>query len=326
MKQDHVDRCVRLLQGLVNGSDPLPLPYPQKLSFPNNPASIFILGKTVAELVWNSGLLLTELELRQLLFKVAAWCSRVGRVEGLAMLGEIHRAGFAIELTLAKRPGWVSSRAGVPWALKFMKQWSSEHEQQLRQEYARPPFIANLDDGFCLVELTNASHVQTEGNAVGHCMSSSFNVEALRKHGFPTGVDAPECLTYAVKLRSHELRIFSVRDPEDKALMTIAYDCHEQSVSHLQNARGDGPRTQLRCSALHEICKLLNAGVSAPVWIKACQRGCPRQGWCKRSVPIPALALQMLEEKIRVFLARRAANSHRRKMRASAHRTVPMGM
>lgn len=326
MIEDFCDRSVVLLRGLVDGSNPLPPPYPQKLSFPNDPDAIDVLGKLIGELVWCSELTFTELELKQLLFKVAAWCSRIGSVEVLPMIGEVHHASLAIELTLRGRPDWLASRAGVPWALKFKARWSQEHQKRLREGYSRPPFVAALDHGFYLVELTNGSHVHAEGEAVGHCMSSSFNVEALRKHGFPTGVDALECLTYAVKLRSHELRIFSVRDPEDKALMTIAYDCHGQSVSHLQNARGDGPRTQLRCSALHEICKLLNAGVSAPVWIKACQRGCPRQGWCKRSVPIPALALQMLEEKIRVFLARRAANSHRRKMRASAHRTVPMGM
>mgnify|MGYP000264649399 FL=1 len=299
------DRCVELLQGLVDGTSPLPLPYPQKLSFPNERPSISVLGRAVGRIVRIAELNFNDLELKQLLFKIASWCSRRGAVNGISMVYAVAEAQAAIELALRRKPEWLASRAGVPWALKLMKRWTEEYQKRLREGYSEPPFVAAMEDGAYLVELTNGSHIHEEGEAMGHCMASSLNLDALRKRGFPTGPEALECLTYAVKLRSGELRIFSVRKADSEPVLTIAYNCHEEIVSHLQARRGVEPKTTLVCGALYEIDKLVPSGVNAPKWINRCRHSCPRRGWCKRSIQIPPLSLLMSEDSIRLFLARR---------------------
>ena len=257
---------VSLLQGLVDGSDPLPRPHPQCLSFPNDEYAIYALAAMTGKVVQRSGRLLDDAELRHLLFKLAAWCSRRGKLDAKSILDEMFQIGPAVEAALEIWPEWVTSRAGVGWTIRRFKQWRCELEAAARRTYQEPLRVAEIDrKGRYLAELTNAAHVYREGKALVHCMAWSMNGEVLKRCANAPGRDRLDALAYAVKLRSGELRIFSVRNSSHDPVFTIAYGRKEQAIVAMQGKGGrrhyNGPLCEVvlalsKVVRLAEVCGL----------------------------------------------------------------------
>lgn len=246
-----------VVRGLVDGSSPLPLPHPQRLSFPNDERLISELTYKTCLLVIMSGQVLDEADLKHLLFKTAAWCSRRGAVRVESIEEEIDQIAHAVSWTLCVRPEWVKSRGGVGWAVRRYKQYRCEIDALARRSYVAPPRVMELNQpGFYLVELTNGAHVHREGAAMGHCMASSVNRAVLMKVGHD-GRGSLEALTYAVKLRSRELRIFSVRDLADEPVLTIAYACKEERIQYVVGRYDRVPVEGLERDAILAVSKVV---------------------------------------------------------------------
>lgn len=234
-----MDFFKNILQGLVDGSHPLPAPHPQRLNFPNNPVAIESVALMTATLLARNDLELGEGEVRHLLFKAASWCRRRGAVEEASIYTEMVRVWPDVEMALVGSPKWLTSRAGISWTVRRNEQLRRELYFAARRNYVEPPRVAEVHRlGFYLVELTNAAHVHREGEAMGHCMSWSTNLQVLQKGNSAGGDDALSALTYAVKVRSGELRLFSVRSPKGCPVLTIAYDPKEKAIVIMERRKG----------------------------------------------------------------------------------------
>ena len=279
------------LTGLIDGTRPLPLPHPQHLSFPEDSAAIEQLANFTRIVVTQTGVRLSELEIRHLLFKLAAWCSRKGTVLEPALSTELHRLLEPLQMVLCARPGWVTSKSGVGSALRVFAQWRQEAKKLARATYADPPRIADVDwSGFYIAELTNAAHVYQEGSVLGHCMAWSVNREVLAQRGFPSGDAALDCLTYAVKIRSGELRIFSVRSPDGAPLLTISYDPKSEILDRMEGRKESpvrGPEWgSLRCDVLVALSRVVTVRRS---FLRAtCLLPCLRRPWCEKTFAFQA--------------------------------------
>lgn len=283
----------KLLRELIDGTNPLPQPHPQKLTFTKNEDAIKRLAIVTERIVRSGGYIFGKDEVRHLLFKLAAWCSKKGASTGDDVEKEINRIWLPVDMALTANPNWLKGRAGVAYTVRQYRQWRSFAERQGRANAVDPLRVAELDflhahfRCYHLVELTTAAHVHAEGQAMGHCMSWSVNVTALAKYGYPAEDDPKvlECLTYAIKLRSGELRLFSVRSNRtDKPRMTIAYNVKHKRILTMELAPDytDCQRelwSQMKCAAVHALVRIVP--VDSLAADAGCRDLCPRNGWCK---------------------------------------------
>lgn len=232
---NHLD----ILQGLVDGTHPLPRPHPQRLSFPKDPLAIQAVVATTLMLLSRNLLDLDEGELRHLLFKLASWCQRRGGLSEEAIQKELIEVWPDVELTLMVSRRWLVSRAGVGWTIRRAKQLRCEMDVAARASFEEPPRVGDVNqNGYYLVELTNAGHIYREGVAMGHCMSWSINAEVVQKRGYAADV-VMNALTYVLKVRSGELRLFSVRGPDGEPVLTVGY---EPKAKRIVNVVGKNDR------------------------------------------------------------------------------------
>lgn len=289
MNEDYID----ILMGLLEGSRPLPPPHPQHLSFPCDPELIGELAGQSQLLVEHIGIdpPFTQLEIAHLMFKLAAWCSKTGITTRKSLSREMHRLWPSLVMTLSAERKWLTSRAGVSWVKRRDRQWQAAAKKQAREAFAEPPRVGTIDRvGFYLVELTNGAHVYREGRDLGHCMWYSVNKQVLMKHGFPvSGPAALACLTYAVKIRSGEVRIFSVRDPDGNAMMTIEYSPKQAAILHMEesslNRENDVlPTTvtwkwkKFKCDVVLALAEVVPVKICCPDII--CRGPCIRRHFC----------------------------------------------
>ncbi|WP_372645892.1 hypothetical protein [Hyphomicrobium sp.] len=224
-----------------------------------------------------------------MLFKIASHVTRTGRGGRAFYVHELlTKIWPAIAMTLRANPEWLSSKAGVPWAVENYENWTRAMDKQGRAQLGEPPRVAEVEyyPGYYLVELMNSRHVHAEGVALGHCMSWSLNQEALAKHGYPRPdtPEAMECLTYAMKIRYGELRLFSLRGPENKPLMSLSFSV---AARHIEEMRGDGSLHQSfgwtisQCALFKSLSSVVDLELShRPQW-GGCLRRCPGNGWCE---------------------------------------------
>lgn len=278
----------RILQGLVDGSGPLPLPHPQRLSFPKDAVLIDSLAGDTLILTEQSGIELEELEVRHLLFKLASWCRRRGRVDEESLNEELRAIWPAVEMALVVSPLWVTSRAGVSVAIRRFYHWQGEALRKAYAELEEPLWVADVPGplrGCYVVELMNSAHVFHEGMALGHCLSWSVNVAAQKKRGYPSGgPEVLDCLTYAVKLRSRELRLFSVRGLKDQPVMTIAYQPKQCRVVAMEQAASAFTKpwewSRFRCDVVRALSSVVTIKSVFPL-AKCGRTNCRNPGWCE---------------------------------------------
>jgi hypothetical protein len=281
--------AIEMLQGLIDGTAPLPPPFPPRLNFLKEPRTAKALAANVALRARWQRLPLTDTELRYLLFKVASYLRSIKRHNRpLNVSGIIDDIWPAISLTLSSNPNWLTSKAGVQWAIDHHRMWLYKMEKQARAEGGEPVRVAELEwnPGFYFVELTTGLHVRDEGLALGHCMSWSLNREAVEKHGLPHAgsPEALECLTYAVKLRHRELRLFSLRGPTHNApLMTIAYSIDDKSITDTKALGGADCYnwTPYTCAMVKSLSAVVEIDFKKVRHGHGCYRNCPGNGWCQ---------------------------------------------
>lgn len=293
MNEDYID----ILIGLLDGSCPLPPPHPQRLSFPIDPELIGELAGQTQLLVDYIGIdpALTQLEIAHLMFKLAAWCSKTGNARHESLSRELHILWPALAMTLIADRKWLTSGAGVSLVKRRERQWQAAAKKQARAEATEPPLVGKIDRiGFYLVELTNGAHVYREGRELGHCMADSVNEQVLKKHGFPvSGPAALESLTYAVKIRTGEVRIFSVRNPDGQAVMTIEYCPKRAAITVMQTSKNgrenDFDRStlnwkwkKLRCDVVLALADVVPVKMCCPDIF--CHGACLRRDFCQKKI------------------------------------------
>ncbi|MFA5957071.1 hypothetical protein [Hyphomicrobium sp.] len=274
-----------MLKALVDGSAPLPPPHPQKLSFPNEFRAMFEIANMVEVLIGNEGRELSDIERRHLLFKLASWCSKKGKVQPEAIRLELKAIYDIVNYNLVMYPEWVTSQWGVSLAKRRFNQYQNAALKLARAVAVAPPrvFTFKRPAGYRLVELTNGAQIHAEGRALGHCMSWSINLDVMRQRGYPPNGDpeALECLTYAVKVRSGELRIFSLRDRRGIPIATIGYDTREKTIRRMEGATGR-PRIWdvNKCGIIHALSNVVE--IKGVMMMNFCDESCPQRGWCRR--------------------------------------------
>ena len=292
--QDYVD----ILVGLLDGSRPLPPPHPQRLNFPSDPSLIEEFAGRIRHFVEHGGIKppLTRSEIAHLTFKLAAWFSKTGKTTSQSLGDELHWVlWLPLTMVLSTERKWVTSRAGIAWVMRYDRQWHAAARKAAREAYADPPKVATIDrTGFYLVELTNGAHVYCEGHDMGHCMSTSINDNVLKRRGFPVGgPDALASLTYAVKIRSREVRIFSVRNPDGKAVMTIEYSPKRAAILFIAMSN-IGPKQdlspailkwqweKLQCDVVLALAEVVPVKICYPDVF--CDGSCIRRDFCRRMI------------------------------------------
>jgi hypothetical protein len=274
-----------MLVGLIDGSRPLPRPHPQRLSFPNDDWALI----EIAAITAHIGGHLPPDEVRHLLFKQTAWCSKRGKTTRAAVNHELRLISLPIEMALSCYPKWVKGRAGVGWAVRRYADWLTAADKLACLSYEKPLRVGAVpieNRTLDLVELTNAAHVHREGKSLEHCMYWSVNHEALEKHGYPKlgSPQSLECLTYAVKLRHGELRIFSVHLPSGRPKMTVAYNKKSKRVL-AQGFREDAYEwSLLKCAAVHAVAGIVHIDTVYSQHHQSCDERCPVKGWCKANL------------------------------------------
>lgn len=276
-------RVLRLLHGLLDGTHPLPPPHPQQLSFTKDEVAISRLAEVVE--CYVNGRSLPDDDVRHLLFKLAAWLIKKGAVQGAHVTPLVSSIFPALDLARSRSPEWLRSKAGIGWAVRRFDEWRRAAASEARRNTIEPRSVAHI--GFAigavpshLVELTNAAHVYAEGRAMHNCMAWSVNLEAAKKRGDPAAGDPTflECLTYAVKLRSGELRLFSARSAgTGHPVMTIGYMPRLKMVTEVS----EGAWTLYKCAALRTLSAVVDVKVVQCV-PERCLSACPHNGWCQK--------------------------------------------
>jgi hypothetical protein len=99
-----------------------------------------------------------------------------------------------------------------------------------------PTVLANIgpQQNHMLVELSTIEHLQQESAMLGHCIGTKFDKAALKAAGLIEDLpQAAQYLSYAIKLRHRELRIFSVRDVTGRSYATIAYTVLQNAITEI---------------------------------------------------------------------------------------------
>jgi len=113
-----------------------------------------------------------------------------------------------------------------------------------KQPFGAPQVIFTTSSGHKLVELTALEHFREDTAALGHCLSTSYNIAALKEKGLTAGSPGSEqYLHYLMKLRAEEIRLFSLRAPDGTPRATMTYDLKENAITEVggkQYVDGDG--------------------------------------------------------------------------------------
>ena len=270
---DHLDQ-------LIDGSQPLPPPHPQRFASPIPGFMRLLVAKNVAHIIretWERGRAEPDWDAaRHLLFKFGSYVLRRydRSCETDDFIIDLEIVAEAVVFTMRREPKWLKSKAGISYALRRWAEWRRHLENAERQDHDEPVWVSDFEifKKFDVVELTNARQIYTEGRALGHCMASSYNFASLQKHSNPSGAEAFESLTYAVKLRNRDVRIFSLRNDLGEICLTLTYDPRAKKVLHFQGGTNQewGVWTCLMVRALSTSLEIKSVDT-----YRSCDRFCP---------------------------------------------------
>lgn len=222
----------------------------------------------VAQIVSNlheAAIDLTIGELTALIFKLAAHASKVGwqspqSIQNLAALSP------SLVDAISEKRGALGARLNVDGMLRAHAIRSAQRlARKLRQQPDSDPptvILHGNDTDYALVELTTPAHLIAESGAMGHCVGTLFAEGILRAKNLPKNhPDATWYLTYALKIRSRELRIFSLRH-RGKPCATIAYNqrrCRiDQIEARTRQLIGDEAFFPALCETAHALSRIID--------------------------------------------------------------------
>lgn len=138
--------------------------------------------------------------------------------------------------SVSAHPDWLENRS-----MRHILDGHTQHTAQSAARYARTPdrpvaLLWHGEDGHHLVELHTPSHLRTAGEAVGHCIGTRYNTEALAFHGVQKGSpESDEYLQYLIEMRRKHCRIFALRGPGGDDLVTMRYDLKSREIDELES-------------------------------------------------------------------------------------------
>jgi len=191
--------------------------------------------------------------------KVAVYCTKQGwkTNDGVTLGLAFLRADIAD--ALREEPESLTSKAGIAGILKKHHRRAVQDSAALKKQRAndndRAPEEKYRVGNHVLYELFSPAHLKDESRALSHCIGTSYNAHLLKQRGLQRADPGAEfCLTYAVKIRNRQSRIFSLRTSAGRSLATVEYDVHERRIKQLQ---GNPIRIPRRAPFFADLCEAL---------------------------------------------------------------------
>jgi hypothetical protein len=249
------DQITRLLE-----SSPLP-------AFRHDAAARALFISTAAAIAYETqGRIgsLSEAQLGKLVEKLLLYCSKKSWRTSQHMAELAAQAGTIAD-AFADSPEALTEDVSLSAVLKKHTQLNASRAAaltvELRTGDTPPVFLKNeLYPGWHLTELFGPKHLIQQTRALGNCLGTSYNDGLLKEKGLTrTSSGADQYLTYAIKLRSKEIRLFSLHDAGGDIRASIQYSLKTSAISQVEGRfktphQMDGCFYPL-CEALHLLAK-----------------------------------------------------------------------
>ena len=171
--------------------------------------------------------------------KMAAYCAKQGWDTRNKLTRGLDPLRPTLVDALREAPHLLNGKAGIAGILKKHYQTAAQESARLRKELindptAPPPALFTIGQ-HKLVELLTPRHLLKESAVLNHCVGTSYNDVALAHKGLNVGEPgAEDCLTYAIKIRTGQSRLFSLRTPRGMPLATIEYDVAVRRIVQIE--------------------------------------------------------------------------------------------